>query len=67
MIVKGESAKRSPTTATTIMPEPIMAAWASWLRSMKRPTETARKIGNRAKVAGMIPYQITSRLSWTMR
>jgi hypothetical protein len=57
----------SPAPATTINPEPIQVASASWPRSMKRPSQTAMNTGRTANVADTIPRQTTGRPSSTMR
>ncbi len=60
-----QSAK--PAQAVANSAEPIQVVWASWPRSMKRPTRTAIRIGTIANADAISPSQTIDSLSSTAR
>ena len=63
----GDDHIAKPDAASRKITEPVQAVRASWPRSMMRPTRTAIRIGNIAKVAAIRPSQTIDRLSSTAR
>ena len=63
----GDDHRAKPEMAIRKIAEPTQAVSASLPRSMKRPTRTAIRIGQIAKVAAIRPSQTIDRLSSTAR